>query len=449
MTNHTPNEYRDTELGAALSELDAPEHRPEFHRDLRRRLAAERSAVPHTATLRRRLRWAVPAAAVAAAAIALVAVGIPRTQRTPGIAGPQAASAAVVKSHLRTALTTMRNLSGVLVASGPAQGATKRWRFVLDAAGDVRLEGPAAGDVIAYDASTGVVRSAQHSASLGGPTLFYAEREGVAPGPPDQGPPTWILPEELGAYVRATLAANAPGVREIAYQGRPAWQLDVATVPNAIAPELSGDRFQITVDRQTGMPVRVVERKDGSLLRTLRIEQLAVDRSLPSDTFRLHFPAGAEVARSDDGFRRVELGRVAQSVGYRPLVPSWTPEGYRLAAVAVARESAPTGREGGNPPSRMVVSVSYRRGIDQFLVTTRLRGSGSWSDPLASPEGFVDRPQPVTFDSGALAGHEAQAVVSPRSEPHLWAQTDELVVTVGGDLSRAELTRVAGSLGSR
>jgi hypothetical protein len=238
-------------------------------------------------------------------------------------------------------------------------------------------------------------------------------------------------------------------VREIAYQGRPAWQLDVATVPNAIAPELSGDRFQITVDRQTGMPVRVVERKDGSLLRTLRIEQLAVDRSLPSDTFRLHFPAGAEVARSDDGFRRVELGRVAQGVGYRPLVPSWTPEGYRLAAVAVARESAPTGREGGNPPSRMVVSVSYRRGIDQFLVTTRLRGSGSWSDPLASPEGFVDRPQPVTFDSGALAGHEAQAVVSPRSEPHLWAQTDELVVTVGGDLSRAELTRVAGSLGSR
>jgi hypothetical protein len=443
MTNHTPTEYRDTELGAALSQLDAPEHRPEFHRDLRRRLAAERSV----ALRRRRLRLAVPVGAVAAAAaIAVLAVGIPRTHRTPGIAGPQVASAAVVKSHLRNALTTMRNLSGVLVASGPAQGATKRWRFVLDAAGDVRLEGPAAGDVITYDASTGVVRSAQHSASLGGATLFYAERDGVAPGPPDEGPPTWILPEELGAYVRATLAANAPDVREIVYQGRPAWQLDVATVPNAIAPELSGDRFQITVDRQTGMPVEVVERKNGSILRELRIDRLAVDTTLPPDTFRLGFPAGAEVMRSDDGFQRVQLGEAAQSVGYQPLVPSWTPAGYRLAAVAVARESAPTGKGGGNPPSRMVVSLSYRRGIDQFLVTTRLRGTRAWSDPLASPEGFVDQLQTVTLDSGALAGDDAQAVVSPHTTPHLWGQTDELVVTVGGDLSRAELTRVAGSL---
>jgi hypothetical protein len=38
-------------------------------------------------------------------------------------------------------------------------------------------------------------------------------------------------------------------------------------------------------------------------------------------------------------------------------------------------------------------------------------------------------------------------VLSPRATPHLWALTDDLVVTVGGDLSRAELLRVAGSLG--
>jgi hypothetical protein len=40
------------------------------------------------------------------------------------------------------------------------------------------------------------------------------------------------------------------------------------------------------------------------------------------------------------------------------------------------------------------------------------------------------------------------AAVQPDDDaiPHLWAQTDELVVTVGGDLSRAELVRVAESL---
>src|SRR6185312_4187819 len=133
----------------------------------------------------------------------------------------------------------------------------------------------------------------QHSASLGGSPLFYAERDGVAPGPPDQGPPTWLLPDQLSAYVRAALAAGDPGVRELTYEGRPAWQLDVATVPNQIAPELSGDALEITVDRATGMPVRVIERKDGQLLHELSIERLAANKTLPADTLRFALPAGA------------------------------------------------------------------------------------------------------------------------------------------------------------
>jgi hypothetical protein len=37
-------------------------------------------------------------------------------------------------------------------------------------------------------------------------------------------------------------------------------------------------------------------------------------------------------------------------------------------------------------------------------------------------------------------------VIVPRGIPHLWAKTERLVVTVGGDLGRAELVRVAESL---
>ena len=36
--------YHDEQLGAALRELHAPEHRPEFHAELHRLLAAERVA---------------------------------------------------------------------------------------------------------------------------------------------------------------------------------------------------------------------------------------------------------------------------------------------------------------------------------------------------------------------------------------------------------------------
>jgi len=426
--------YRDEQLGAALRELETPEHGPGFDAALGQRLAEERSARA-AARRRTRIRWGVRAAAVAAAA-ALAAVGIPRL--TPG---PEPATAAQVQAQVRSALATMRNLSGVLVADG------KRWRFTLTADGDVRLSGPSPDEEISYDAEAGVARSAQQSASLGGGPLFYAERTGVAPGPPDDYPRSWLLPRALGAYVRALLAADDARVREVRYEDRPAWRVNVATVPNAIVPEFSGDSLEITVDRQTGIPVRVVERKGDELLRELRIGELRVDVELPSGTFQLAFPAGAEVMRSDDGFRRVELAEVAGIVSYQPLVPAWVPAGYELADVAVARQSGPTGTEAGNPPSRMVVSLSYRRGLDQFLVTTRLAPPGeTWDDPLATGEGFVDEPEPVRIAAGALRGVEAELVLAPRGIPHLWARTESLVVTVGGDLSRDELVRVAESL---
>jgi hypothetical protein len=108
----------------------------------------------------------------------------------------------------------------------------------------------------------------------------------------------------------------------------------------------------------------------------------------------------------------------------------------------------------------MVVSLSYRRGLDQFLVTTRLAQVPSegesapspaqlWGDPLATGEGYVDEREQLTIDRGALAGQQAELVVVPRGIPHLWALADEVVVTVGGDLSRAELIEVTESLTRR
>lgn len=438
---------RDEELGAALRELDVPEHAPGFHAELRRRLEAERR--DRLAAIRRtRVRWGLRVAAVVvAAAVVLVGFGIPRTERTPSIAGPEVATAAQVRAKVRTALAAMRNLGGVLVYDGPEQGDEQRWRFTMTAQGDFRLDGPSDRETIAYDATAGVVRSAQRSASIGGATLFYAERRGVAPGPPDGGPPTWILPKELGSFVRALLAAEDARVRDTVHEGRPAWRVEVDVVPNAIVPELSGDRLEITVDRATGVPVRAVEHRRGDFLRELRIANLSVDGRLPADAFGLDFPTGAEVMRSDDGFRSVELREAEAVVGYAPLAPSWVPEGYELADVAVAAESGPTGTEAGNPPSRKVVSLSFRRGFDQFLVTTRLaHADGEWDDPLATGEGFVDEPERVTIGRGALEGEAAELVLVPRGIPHLWALTDELVVTVGGDLSRAELLRVTESL---
>jgi hypothetical protein len=344
----------------------------------------------------------------------------------------------------------MRNLQGILVYDGPRKEDEKRWRFALTAEGDFELDGPRRNEWTTYDTSAGIARAAQRSESLGGVgPLFYSERRGLAPGLPDPAPPSWLIPTEVSAFVRALLAADDPRVRETVYGGRPTWTLSVDTVPNPIVPEFTGDRFQITVDQETGMPVRVVELKGGAVLKELRIEHLAVNQKLAPGALEHAFPTGAEVARMDEGFQRVGLDQVDGVIGYRPLVPSWLPDGYKLAEVAVARKSSPTGAEGGNPPSRSVVSLSYRRGFDQVLVTTRSAAGGPWSDPLATGEGFVDRPERVVLKAGALAGHPAELLLEPRGTPHLWTQTDVLVVTVSGALGKAELLRVAGSLERR
>jgi hypothetical protein len=463
MTGNAPMSYRDHALGVALGELDVPEHRPGFSDELRRRLAdvqlEERGETPHRLRRRAARSWAPRVATIAAiAAIAVLALGTPVTDRIPGIARSDVASAAEVKAKVRASLGAMRTLSGVFVfncpeRACPQKAGERRWRFALTGEGDLRLEGPSRDETITYDASAGIVRSAQRSASIGGDTIFYAERRGVAPGPPDLGPPTWPLSDEFGAFVRALLAADDPRVRETLYRGRPAWRVEVDALPNAIVPEFTGDRFDITVDRETGMPVSVVERKNGAVLRELRVENLAVNADLPARTFRLDFPRGAEVSRSHDGFRRVDLRKVSAVVGYEPLVPTWVPDGYEAPGVAVATKGGPTGVEAGNPESRMVVSLVYRRGFDQFLVTTRLArpsgAAGVWNDPLATGEGFVDRREQVALRRGALRGARAEVIIVPRGLPHLWALDDALVVTVAGDLSRAELLGVAESLKRR
>lgn len=319
-----------------------------------------------------------------------------------------------------------------------------RLDFALTAAGDVRLtqrDGPAD---LAYDAARGVERSVSASASIGA-GRFHAVRSGLAPGPPDEGPGEWLVGRQLGAAVHALLAADDPRALETAHDGRPAWRVVLPTEPNRIYPDI--DRIDVTVDQGTGLPVRVLATLEGAFRSELRMEGLVVDPALPDDAFTIAFPAGAEALRTDAGFRRAGLAEVEGIVGYPPLVPRAVPPGFGLAELAVARRAGPTGSEAGNPPSRMVVSLAYRRGFERLLVTTRLSGPdpGRWDDPLASGEGLPDRPERVAIAGGALDG-AAELVIGPRAVPHLWALADGLVVTVSGDLGREELLEVAGSL---
>jgi hypothetical protein len=491
---------RDRQLGESLRKLEVPEHSPDFfdrlaveldradaeagQEDLGSSSARERQ--PSVASRRRRaaggrrgwgswlpslpsfgsgsagpvitarpLAGGMVAVALAAAILLAVMVAPPLLTDEMSPLSPGIASAAEIKAKMSAALESVSALRGVLVVvSGDAQqgeGGEMRWTFATTDRGDFRLrgentmgDGSVLREELAYDARAGVEMSWWQQ---GDDPVMGGSRSGLAAGPPDAAPSEWVLERRLGAVVRALLADEDPAVSETTYEGRPAWVLEAAVPVNLIA-DSSPDRLQITVDQQTGFPVRVVETLEGRFIEELRLEQLELDPVLEEGHFRPDPPAGLELTTDDQGFRRVEPAEVEEVVGYAPLLPTWLPEGYELALVTAAQEAMPTGKEGMNPVSQGVVSLSYRRGFDHLTISTRLVGpdGAAWSAPLSAGEGFIDSPETISLGGGAFAGRQAEVAIDPLVTPHLWSLGERLVLVVAGDASRDELIRVAESV---
>lgn len=442
--NHSP---RDEDLGQILRELSIPEHGPGFWEQFEAKIAGP--AKPP----RRLLRRAGPL--LVAAVVVLVVLGI--LIGLPGGPPPPPALAEVVKQRVAAAMDRLRTLEGeaVLRSRLPAivarthhqpRTSTQRVRFAFAADGSFRTRVPGGSQDVAYDARTGIERAVTTSASLGGAGRFFVEQRGLAPGPPDQGAEPFAIEQQLGSVVHALLAARDPRVRPATYLGRPAWQV---TFTQTLPGREGVLRLTVTVDEHTGLPVAVHQAGSPASLGSsdLRITGLQVNHPLPRRTFTIAFPAGAAVSHEDFGFRRVRLAQAASLAGYRPLVPQALPGGLRLSQVSFAQRTGATAG-GANPPSRKVVSLAYRRGFEQAVITTRLTGAapGRWRDPFQTPGGPTGATQRVTLTSGALDGARAYVVVEPGSAPHLWVVGHGLVVTIAGDLSAAELIHTAESL---
>lgn len=425
------------DLTTALAELDVPEHGPAFWEDLAARLRTE--PVPLRRHWKRQtLRVVTVAAAFAVLVVALV--GGLGDERSP--LAPPPATAAEVARQVSEALAAAETLRGTIVVTDLGEPGA-RTAFVTTAQGDLRLETTTPRgevNVIAYDAGRGVEESYWLPGPDGGFESFGGVRRGLAPvQTPDQGPADWVLRMDLTAALRAAPDTVAT---EVTYEGRPAWLLEAAVQPQDSAGDHAIDRIAATIDKGTAFPVRIVETRHGRTVREITVEGLTAGGPAARAEFDVTIPPGTKVTTTDGGFRRVAL----DDVPYDALVPSVVPEGFELTEVAVAERGGPTGTEGMNPVSERVVSLAYRRGFDTLLVTTRLRSRGTWTDPMASGEGIVDTPEPVTL-GGALAAARAEYVANAQgTAPHVWALTETLVVTVSGDLSREELLAVAGSL---
>jgi hypothetical protein len=462
---------RDEQLGQALRGLDVPDHGPDFYPRLLARLEEESARHPGSARRPRpRPRWTNPYLLTAAAAAVVVIVLATSTvftgDGTRPPTGPVLITASEVRARVAGALASLETLQGVITAEceGPAPACqsndtegrtTRQWSFVTTADGDERVTGIGTTNDLAFSSAT---RTYRQITTLGGRSQA-SESVNVPAGAPDFGSRS-ILRRELGSVVRAFISDTSEvPVTDTVEQDRPAWRLVVPVTVNKLGgPGASGDQLEVLVDRESGFPLRITETLKGAFLQEIRLSNLVADEPVDPATFVLEFPADVDVFHQDRGFHRVTLDEAAAVVGYRPMLPTDLPAGFELAVVTAAAAGGGTGMEGMNPAAGGVVSVAYRRGFDEIVVSTRKTGGVSscaslappittdcWSDPVASGEGDIDVPQPFVVEGGALMGANAAVVVSPRGTPHVWSIDDRLVVTVAGDASGDELRRMAES----
>jgi hypothetical protein len=475
---------RDERLGAALSGIPTPDHGPTFWADLNHRLQGE-TTVPTTESA----TDAGPADPTPSPEPGAVSLDERRAARRSGgrftrSLGAAAAAVALVvaaagaltvinqddnkdrevRAADRPSSTTQ---PGPATPSGPAEfnatydgiegwdgpdGCCSTWRLTLARDGSFRWTSTDSSDDMAYDATTGrhvEVVSRGAGTSKDHPNAFVAT--GVPAGGPDQ---RVSKPDPLGPmadFITALARAGDPRITSTTVAGRPAWHYDGPTVQDRLGGDGAPNYAIADVDQASGAILEMTIRVDETVISRFTASDITTSDQIDRARYKIDPPPGANVQNFAIGFAGRSLDDAAAQVPYDLLVPGQVPDGFTLdwspASVAVNRDvAAPTGREGANPPSKPVVSMTWRKGAQEFTVTLRpTEGQPEWNDPLGA-EGMVPDAQPVTLELPGRPALEGQVIVDAPMRPHLWGITGDLVVTVSGDLSRAELEQVAHSL---
>ena len=264
----------------------------------------------------------------------------------------------------------------------------------------------------------------------------YVERRRFAARP--DGYPLPDLFPQIHEFVLAQARGGKLKLVETTLRGRATYRAAVPLRANECAGLRAG-RATIWLDRETLLPLRLVEERAGqpAWIWSYRYHDLNV--RLPASTFSPP-ELGKNPLRADDGFVRTAPAHAAGPLSYTPSLPTVLSPGFELAVSGWARKSGITGPEGSNRPSRDLFAAVYRRGWEVIEVTQRLAAPVWTSDPFGAECGFehVERTRvgPATATYGA----------APEIVPHIYWRQGRLLFTVSGPFPMADLVAIASSL---
>ncbi len=315
-------------------------------------------------------RLALATAAVVVAAVAAVVV-------TRG--GTDTASAAEVRAKLDEGLHVRQSLRGEISVRTQPAGPRPRGvhgcqncapvipqpsKFVVGTDGSyssltLPLDAVNRHD-IAYDASTGI------ETSFGTLANTYIRTLNLDPAAPTHDPQ-----ERLGTWAQGALGDSNPGVENVTFAGRPAWELTVRFTPGEWLYDTYGIRVDVVVDRATGLVLQVTQYAYSPDRWTSieAVHDLEIGGPTSAADFTVPKPASAREIIHDFKFQRVPIRAAAAIVGYRPLVPTDS-LGRELTDFAVAKTTNTVPIPGVVPSYRGVVSARYGSGVDPVTLDT-------------------------------------------------------------------------------
>jgi hypothetical protein len=481
---------RDDRLGAAFSGLPVPDHGPTFWADLNHRLQGEtvphqtesaidagpaRPTAPSAPTTEaidlddRRARRAARrgdgrftrslGAAAAAVALVVAAAGavtvinrddnadreVRTADRPAGTAQPGPGAAKPTRFSA--------TYDGIEGWDGP-DGCCSQWRLILDVGADASYRWTSTDDRadIAYDDVTGRhVEKITIGPDASASRPKYLITTGVPAGGPDRRIARPEPLDPIADFVTALARSGDRRISESTVAGRATWHYDGPIAVDRLGGDAAPNHVVADVDQVTQVLLHLTRRVDDLVVNRFTASDIVLGEGGDNSVFRLEPSPGASTMTLPLGFdgpdRTLSDADVAAAVPYDLLIPAQLPENFRRTSMMLNRDvPSPTGPEGMNPPVTSVVAMTYA-GDDgrRFSVTLRPRGEGVWDDPFRG-EGVVPESSPVRFELPDRPPLEGSVVVAAPSIPHLWGITGDVVVTISGDLSRAELERVGASL---
>jgi hypothetical protein len=484
------NPERDERLGAALSEVPVPDHGPDFWNRLDERITAVAdpaalagraaagqdltetpAAEPVSLDERRERRVArrggrpgrsllAAAAAVAVVVAAAGAVTVVRrgdhhqvnaAGRSPGTKPAPSPGTTAPPPAPAEFSATYAGIDGPRGSAGSTGSAAGLYRLTVARDGSYRWTSSDGGDDMAFDASTSrhvEIVTRGEGASKQHPNAFVST--GVPVGGPFQGVTNPDPLSPIRDFVIALARANDSRITATTVAGRPAWHYDGPIVQDRLGGDRAPNHAVADVDQASGVLLQLTRRVGDQVVTRFTASDVTVADRVDRSRYQLTPPPGSKTTPVAIGYTPKTLDEAAAGLPYDLLVPAWVPDGFTLGSVnsvAVARDAAsPTGPEGVNAPTNPVVNMTWRRGAQTFTVTLRpSEGHPDWNDPLGQ-EGLVLDARTVRLALDGRPPLEGQVAVDPPVEPHVWGVTGDIVVTVSGDLARADLERVAGSL---